>query len=147
MNVELLSDDLRRDEGLRMTAYLDGVGIWTLGYGHTAGVEAGMTCTLNQADEWLIEDIHVATSDLNSHAPWWYDMPEAAQRGLTNQCFNLGWPRLSGFKKMLAALEDGRYADAADEALDSKWATQVGARATRIADLFRSCERVENVNV
>jgi lysozyme len=50
---------------------------------------------------------------------------------------NLGWPRLSAFRNMLAALQAMDYATAAREALDSKWAKQVGARAERIAALYR----------
>jgi len=52
---------------------------------------------------------------------------------LTNMCFNLGAPRLSGFKKMWEAIEAGDYSTAAEEMLDSKWARQVGPRADRLA--------------
>ena len=52
--------------------------------------------------------------------------------------FNLGWPRLSRFKNMIEALKAGDYGRAADEALDSKWADQVGTRAERIATVYRS---------
>jgi hypothetical protein len=48
--------------------------------------------------------------------------------------FNMGQTRLSGFKKMLAALEKGDYAEMAVQMMDSKWATQVGPRATRLRD-------------
>ena len=34
-------------------------------------------------------------------------------------------------------IEDGNYDLAADEALDSKWAIQVGPRAERIAEMIR----------
>jgi len=52
-------------------------------------------------------------------------------------CFNLGWPRLSRFEKMLEALKAKDFDTAATEALDSKWADQVGDRAKRIAEVFR----------
>ena len=51
-------------EGLRTTAYQDGNGIWTLGYGHTQGVKEGDTCTLEEADQWLSEDLGVADAAL-----------------------------------------------------------------------------------
>jgi hypothetical protein len=38
---------------------------------------------------------------------------------------------------MLAALKDRDFEEAAAQALASKWATQVGQRAIRIAQLFR----------
>lgn len=68
-------------------------------------------------------------------------MPELAQAALLNQCFNLGWPRLSTFKKMLAALQRGDYHDAAAEAEDSKWFRQVGERGKRVAALYRDSMR------
>jgi len=40
--------------------------------------------------------------------------------------------------KMLAALKDGNYEGAAREALDSKWARQVGKRSERVAALLKS---------
>ncbi len=43
-------------EGLRLKAYKDAVGIWTIGYGHTRGVAAGQTITKAQAEEFLRND-------------------------------------------------------------------------------------------
>ena len=59
------------------------------------------------------------------------------KRGLINMHMNIGMSRLSGFRNMLSALEDGDYETAASEALDSRWSQQVGNRAKRIADMFR----------
>lgn len=44
-------------EGCRLTAYKCPAGVWTIGYGHTAGVKEGMTITQAQADKYLIEDL------------------------------------------------------------------------------------------
>ena len=50
-------DLIKRYEGFSAKAYLDPVGVWTIGYGttHGAGVNVynGMTCTVAQATEWL----------------------------------------------------------------------------------------------
>jgi len=51
--------------------------------------------------------------------------------------YNLGIKGLGGSRRMLSAMEYGDHSLAADEALDSKWAKQVGARAERIANLIR----------
>ena len=59
------------------------------------------------------------------------------QRALVDMAFNLGRTRLAGFKAMWAALERGDYHAAAVEALNSKWARQVGPRAQRIAKMIR----------
>lgn len=44
-------------EGCRLKAYQDQGGVWTIGFGHTLGVEAGDTCTLAQAYCWLLADV------------------------------------------------------------------------------------------
>jgi lysozyme len=49
-------------EGLRLQAYRDAVGIWTIGYGHTPGVKAGQTITEAQASQFLVADLADAES-------------------------------------------------------------------------------------
>lgn len=44
-------------EGCKLIAYRDSKGVWTIGYGHTLGVYAGMTCTQEQALAWLAQDM------------------------------------------------------------------------------------------
>lgn len=53
---------IKRFEGLRLKAYRDSVGIWTIGYGHTsmAGkptVSAGLTITAQEAEDILVNDL------------------------------------------------------------------------------------------
>lgn len=43
-------------EGERLTAYRDTGGVWTIGFGHTKDVTAGMTITHDQAVEFLTQD-------------------------------------------------------------------------------------------
>lgn len=52
---------IKQSEGLRLTAYKDIRGIWTIGFGHTGPeVVASMTISLEQALELLENDISVA---------------------------------------------------------------------------------------
>ena len=44
-------------EGCRLKAYKCPAGVWTIGYGHTAGVKEGDTITQAQADEYLRNDL------------------------------------------------------------------------------------------
>ena len=44
-------------EGCRLAAYQCAAGVWTIGYGHTAGVYKGMTITQAQAEEYLKQDV------------------------------------------------------------------------------------------
>lgn len=65
----------REFEGCYLTAYLDPVDIWTLGYGRTLNVFEGETCTQEQADAWLDSDMadagdwvsRLVTSDINQN--------------------------------------------------------------------------------
>ena len=137
MDRTLLKTDLTRDEGLRLRPYQDTVGKLTIGVGRNlddVGISEAEALVMLEAD------IDRSVTELNRHLPWLLDRPEPVQRALANMCFNLGWPRLSGFRNMLAALEAGAYDRAAGEALDSRWARQVGARAQRIAALIRTGE-------
>lgn len=52
-----LIEYLKRSEGCRLAAYQDGVGVWTIGYGHTAGVKPGDRITQYQAEQFLKEDL------------------------------------------------------------------------------------------
>ena len=47
---------IKKYEGCQLKAYLDPVGIPTIGYGHTSGVRLGQTITQAQADAFLIAD-------------------------------------------------------------------------------------------
>lgn len=135
MNRDRLIEDLKRDEGMRTNLYRDTVGKQTIGVGRNID-DRGIS--IAEAEFMLANDIDNVEAELNFKIPWWVNMPADAKRALANMCFNIGWPRLEGFQKMLAALKDGNYPKAADEALDSRWAGQVGARAERIAALIRS---------
>jgi lysozyme len=59
---DLLYDFLRgwegRDGQPALTAYLDSVNVLTIGFGHTRNVTAGDTCTADQAEEWLENDLN-----------------------------------------------------------------------------------------
>lgn len=48
---------IKKFEGFRSEAYQDVVGVWTIGFGTTRDVNKGDTCTMKQAEEWLIDDM------------------------------------------------------------------------------------------
>lgn len=56
-------------EGLRLKAYDDGVGVWTIGYGTTiingVKVKKGDTCTESQAEQYLRNDLVVFENAIN----------------------------------------------------------------------------------
>lgn len=58
---------LKRLEGLRLKAYKDTGGVWTIGYGHTGrDVTEGRVITEEDADELLRDDITAAENGLNA---------------------------------------------------------------------------------
>lgn len=129
MNSELLSS-LKQHEGLRLKAYQDTEGVWTCGYGRNL---QQLEITKDQAEVWLIEDLTKAIKELDRAFPGWKDHSETRQNVLIEMMFNLGAPRLAGFRKFWAALAANSYAEAAQEMLASKWAKQVGQRAITLA--------------
>jgi len=129
----VLKEDLKRDEGLRLKAYKCTAGKWTIGVGHTRGVKQGDVITEEQASVWLDADMEQATKDARKVCLCFDDLNGPRKTVIANMAFNLGATRLAGFKNTLACICAGDYAQAALNMLKSKWATQVGQRAKRLA--------------
>ena len=130
-----LVDQIKQDEGLRLTAYWDPIGkVWTVGYGHTGpDVTEGTVWTLAQAEAALAEDLNTAADEVDRAFPWAEGMGVVRWSVLVNMCFNMGLERLQDFHMALAAMQAGNYPEAATQMLNSLWASQVGGRATRLA--------------
>ena len=144
-NEAKLVEELRFDEGVRYVPYRDTKDIPTVGVGHNlqaSPLPAGWTYPITdaQVDTLLQSDLANVYSDLNRDLPWWTDLNDVRQRVICNMMFNLGSNKLLGFKNTLAAMRQGAYADAARGMLNSAWASQVGARAQRLAQMMRSGE-------
>jgi lysozyme len=119
---------LKRHEGLRLKAYKDTVGVWTIGYGHTGpGVKEGMEITPAYASYLLEMDIGMAELDARD-LPWFEDLNDARKIVILNMLFNLGKKRFRGFRKFIAALERKDYIAASEEMMESKWAKQVRSK-------------------
>jgi len=132
-DIAKLEADLIRDEAFRGKPFTDTAGKLTVGYGRNL---ADVGISPAEALMLLRNDMATAELELDRGLPWWRGLSEPRQRALANMCFNLGLRRLMGFHRMLAALQARDYTLAAKEALDSKWADQVGNRAKRIAALI-----------
>ena len=125
-----LMAQLRRHEGVRTTVYFDSEGVATVGCGHNLESRP-----LSQAviDLMLTEDVAATEQGVFAVLPRVADLSSARQGAIYNLAFNVGVAGLLGFSKMLAAIWEERWRDAARELLDSKYATQVGPRATELA--------------
>lgn len=126
----VLVDEVKEAEGLRLKAYRDSVGVWTVGYG-TNLQELEIDQAL--ADKWLVDKL--AASELEAQRfPWFAGLTRTRQRAIVELIYNLGIPKLVRFEKFLAAMAAGDYLTARNELLDSRWSVQVGpTRANRIA--------------
>lgn len=135
-----LLKDLKKDEGFIPHAYKDSEGYWTIGYGTLIDERLGGGITEDEADYLLENRIIRVENDLDREMQWWRKSPEKVQLALANMCFQLGIKRLKGFKNTLNLLKQGKYEEAADNALDSLWAKQTPNRAKRVTDLIRSAK-------
>lgn len=130
-------DQLKRDEGLRLTPYKDTVGKVTIGYGRNLD-DVGISP--DEAVYMLQGDVRKAVTDVNQHLPWAKDLDDARLGVLINLTFNMGIHGLMEFKNTLALIEEKDFDQAAEELLQSKWAEQTGARAHRLSIQLRSGE-------
>ncbi|HUB77294.1 MAG TPA: lysozyme [Bryobacteraceae bacterium] len=106
-------------ESLRLDAYLCPAGVWTIGWGHTAGVREGLRITEDLAEEFLRRDVEAVDQGLAKviHAP----LTQGQHDALVSLCFNLrgGAQRLPSIApRLVAKINAGDYAGAADELLD-----------------------------
>jgi len=129
-----LTEQLIRHEGLRLKPYKDTVGKLTIGIGRNLD-DVGIT--RDEALMLLENDIKIARDELLSNFPSFNSLQDARLDCLINMVFNMGISRFKGFKLMIAALGTHEYNEAAVQMLDSKWARQVGKRATELSVQMR----------
>lgn len=130
MDVDKLKDQLILHEGLELKSYQCSAGFITLGVGRNVE-ELGIT--EDEARYLLDNDILRVTKELDSAMPWWRNMSEVRQRVVVDMVFNLGISRFLNFKNAINAMQEEDWDEAAAQMLDSRWADQVGQRATRLA--------------
>jgi len=140
MNLIKLQDEISKDEGVKYETYRCSLGHLTGGIGHLitewdeevyAG-PIGTTIPNEQVNDWFAKDIETTIKDCNLLFSQFNNLPEDIQHVLANMCFQLGRPRLSKFKNMIAAVEDLDWARMADEMEDSNWYKQTPNRAQRL---------------
>lgn len=83
---------IKQFEGCRLTAYQCSAGVWTIGYGHTAGVRKGMKITQEQADTFLKQDVAKFEKHVNNPAyvPFTDKLNQNQFDALVSFAFNLG---------------------------------------------------------
>lgn len=124
-----LKQQLMRDEGERLKPYKDTVGKITIGVGRNLD-DTGIS---HSESMMLLEnDINRTASALFAALPWSEHLDDARQGVLLNMAFNMGVSGVLAFKNTLALIQAGKWQDAGNAMLESKWAQQVGPRANRL---------------
>jgi len=135
VNLDDLLTALQKDEGRLVNArgrhilYKCPADKWTIGYGRNLE-ENGINEI--EAHYLLTNDAIQAHRDAASLVPNWLGLDDVRQNVVANMAFQLGRSRLAKFVKFLAAVDKGRYEDAAFEMVMSAWYDQTPNRAGRL---------------
>lgn len=126
-------DMLEKDEGFRSKPYKDTVGKLTIGIGRNLD-DRGIS--LAEARFLLKNDVAECVRDLSLYS-FWENANDSRKAALINFRFQLGLAGFQKFKNTIAKITAGDWGGAADAMLESRWATQVPARAKRVTDMLR----------
>lgn len=124
---------IKQFEGLRTTAYKDGGGIWTIGYGHTSDanfkVTPGSTITEQRAEELLRLDLREAERAVDTLVT--VSLNDNQFAALVSFVFNVG---TGAFAKstLLKKLNKGDYASVPGELL--KWVNDNGKKVSGLVN-------------
>ena len=141
MNIDTLRQEIADDEGCVNSVYLDHLGLETCGVGHLIlesdpefGKPIGTDVSEERVRQLFALDIAVTVEDCKILYPTWDSMSDELHHILCNLMFNMGRPRMSKFKKFIAAIESEDYEIAGAELKDSRYYEQVTNRADRLID-------------
>lgn len=136
---------VKEGEGFREDQYRDTRGYRTIGYGfnvddptirRAVGPNTSRI-TREQADALLPHLIGTAERDAQSYVGDGFSKLSPERRAvLVDMAYNLGGPKLGGFKAMRQALLDGDYSRAGKELENSNYFKQVKTRGVRNRDLM-----------
>ena len=103
---------IKKFEGCETTAYQDSVGVWTIGFGHTKGVEEGQTCSIEDAESMLANEMDEYEGYINNMVK--VDLQQHEFDSLVAWVYNLGPTNLSE-STMLKVLNGGQFDRVPDE--------------------------------
>ncbi len=110
---------IKEFEGCELKAYVDAVGVWTIGYGHTAMAgppepKKGMVITKQQAEDILKKDL----VKYEGYVSWYVKVPltDNQHGALTSLVYNIG-PSNFGKSTLVKKLNRKDYQGAADQFL------------------------------
>lgn len=116
-------------EGMRLTPYIDSAGKRTIGIGWNID---DVPMREGEAIARMRNDLLEVKGQVEKFS-WFTHLNEVRRDVIIEMVFNLGLPRFKKFTKMIEALQNFNYEQAADEMMDSQWAHQVKGRAEMLA--------------
>jgi len=128
-----IEEQLRLDEGEKLSAYQDRLGFWTIGIGRLIDARKGGGITKEESSYLFQNDLKRKRDEVRRALPWFDKLDEVRQGVLLNMAFQMGTQGLLGFKNTLAMVEAGDYEAASRGMLNSLWARQTPNRAQRLA--------------
>lgn len=147
--METLKQMLTRHEGRKLKPYKCTAGKWTIGVGYNFDdnplpddiekyLSINECITPEMADRLLDLSIGWATADCHKLFPLFNEFSRNRQDALIDFLFNLGSVRASRFVHAIAAINTGRWDDAAAAMRDSAWFSQVGNRAKEVCAMIEA---------
>jgi lysozyme len=151
-------DKLIEHEGMVLSVYQDSLGIDTIGIGRNLkdrgiskeeldyldipSMEVVYEQGITEADAryLALNDIAIVENELCKIHPCVHDLDAVRQLVVMDMAYNMGVPRLSKFKRMWNAIHEQKFGIASVEMLDSRWAAQVGRRATALSNAMKTGE-------
>lgn len=127
---------IKHFEGLFLEAYIDPVGVWTIGYGHTKNAKKGMKITEGEAEALLREDLSLHEAFVESHVSISINDDEFS--ALVSFAFNVGNGALKS-STLLQLLNSGKKRKAAEQ-FDAWVKGTVGGNKVTLPGLVRRRE-------
>ena len=127
-------DLIKHFQNCKLTAYQDEKGIWTIGWGHTAGVKKGDKWTQGKADNTLLNDI----DEFEGYVNHYVNVPLTQNQfdALVSWTFNLGPGNLKS-STMLTKLNEKSYDEVPSQ---MKRCNKAGGKVLRGLERRRNAE-------
>lgn len=126
---EKLIQQIKRHEGVKLKPYKCTAGKLTIGVGRNLE-DVGIS--EREAEFLLMNDLQRVIDQARAYS--WYDKLNDPRKAVVlNMIFNMGAGGFSKFKKTHQLIEEGDFAEASIEMLDSRWSDMVGRRAIELS--------------
>lgn len=136
-------------EGRKDEPYKCSAGHWTIGVGWNMDanplppyieyyLKQNGRITNAMADHLLVISVRSAIADCRVLFPNFDEFTNSRRMALIDFVFQLGFKRARTFVRAIAAVNTGRWEDAAAEMRDSAWAHQTPNRAAEVTDMIEA---------